>query len=72
MSKSRLSAGHTFLLGIMALMVAALCVTVKVVQENIEARVIMASIWVLIAVWWLVQSALAKRKESSAAPGDLE
>jgi len=56
----------------MALMVAALCVTVKVVQENIEARVIMASIWVLIAVWWLVQSALAKRKESSAAPGDLE
>jgi len=46
----------------MSLMVAALCVTLRVVQENIEARIIMAIIWTVIAIWWLVIAARTKKK----------
>jgi hypothetical protein len=48
----------------MALMVAVLCVTIKVVQENLEARIIMAGIWAIIGIWWLVQSHLSRKRES--------
>lgn len=65
MPKSRLSTGHSFFLGIMALMVALLCVTIEVVQENIEARIIMAAIWIIIAVWWLIQAHLSRKERDS-------
>jgi len=61
MQKSCLSSGHSFFLGLMALMVAVLCVAIKVVQENLEARLIMAGIWAIIGIWWLVQSHLSRR-----------
>jgi hypothetical protein len=60
MSKPGLSANHAFLLGLMALMVAVSLVTIRVLQENIEARIIMASIWAVIGVWWFVQAGTAK------------
>lgn len=56
------SSKHAFFLGIMALMVAVLCVTIRVVQENMEARIIMAAIWAIIAIWWLTQAARARRE----------
>jgi hypothetical protein len=61
MPKSKLSSGHSFFLGIMALMIAVLCVTIRVVHENLEARIIMTGIWAIIATWWLIQSALSRR-----------
>lgn len=62
MPKPMQSSKHAFFLGIMALMVAVLCVTIRVVQENVEARIIMAAIWAIIAVWWLAQAAFARRQ----------
>lgn len=63
MAGSKLSSTHAFLLGLMALMVAALCVTIQVVQENLTARVVMASIWILIALAWLVQARAIRKKD---------
>jgi hypothetical protein len=51
----------------MSLMVAVLCVTIRVVQENIEARIIMAAIWAIIAMWWLVQAALSRKQGKKSA-----
>ncbi|UCE25193.1 MAG: hypothetical protein JSU74_03870 [Candidatus Zixiibacteriota bacterium] len=57
MPGSGISSRHAFFLGIMALLVAVMCVTIRVIEENLEARIIMAVIWVLVAVVWLVQAA---------------
>jgi len=65
MLKLKLSSRHAFLLGLMALMVAVLCLTIRVVQENIEARMIMAVIWTIIAIWWLIQAKISRNRESS-------
>lgn len=65
MPASKLTSGHSFFLGIMALMVAVLCMTIRVVQENLEARVLMAVIWGIIAVWWLVQAGLSRKSADS-------
>jgi hypothetical protein len=47
-------------------MVAVMCVTIQVITENIESRIIMASIWVIIAIAWFVQAARTRRaKEKS-------
>ena len=64
MPSLKFSTGHSFLLGIMALMVAALCLTLRVAQENIEARIIMAVIWIAIAITWLVIAAKNKKSDS--------
>jgi hypothetical protein len=62
------SSGNAFVLGLMALMVAVMCVTIQVITENIESRIIMASIWVIIAIAWFVQAARTRRaKENSLA-----
>jgi len=45
----------------MSLMVAVLCVTIKVIQENMEARIIMASIWIIIAIFWLIKSSASEQ-----------
>jgi hypothetical protein len=45
-------------------MVAVMCVTIRVIEENLEARIIMAVIWAIIAVWWLVQAAKARPADS--------
>lgn len=65
MAGSKLSSTHSFLLGLMALMVAALCVTIQVVQENLTARIIMAGIWILIALAWLAQAHSARKANKS-------
>jgi hypothetical protein len=65
MPKSKLSSEHTFLLGIMALMVGVLCVTIRVVQDNFEARLIMAFIWMIIAIWWFILSTKSRRKANN-------
>lgn len=61
MPKLRMSSGHAFLLAIMALVVAVLCVTIQVLAENLTSRIIMASIWVAIAIAWMVQSVKSRR-----------
>lgn len=63
MPRSGLSSGHAFFLGIMALLVAVMCVTIRVIEQNIEARIIMAAIWVVVATWWLVQAVRSRPKE---------
>jgi Na+/melibiose symporter-like transporter len=66
MSKRNFSSGQAFLLGIMALMVAVLCVTIKVVGENLEARLIMTGIWIIIALWWLYLAGKERRYDRTS------
>ena len=72
MSKSSVSGKYAFFLAIMSLMVAVLCVTIEVIQENLEARIIMATIWIIIGVFWLIKSATIKKPgvESEASKHD--
>ena len=65
MTKTSLSSGQAFFLGIMACMVAVLCVTIEVIAENMQARIIMASIWIIISIWWLIQAYLVRKKTAN-------
>jgi MFS-type transporter involved in bile tolerance (Atg22 family) len=66
MPKLEMSSGHAFLLGVMALVVAVLCVTIHVLTENLASRIIMAAIWVLIAIAWMVQAIRSRRMKEEA------
>lgn len=69
MPKLEMSSTHAFLLAIMALAVAMLSVTIHVLSENFTSRIIMASIWILIAIAWFVQSFRSKRAIGRNGPG---
>jgi hypothetical protein len=64
MSKFKNSSAHYFVMGMMACLVGVLCVTVSVLEENLMSRVIMASIWIIVAVWWLFQAAKTRKSDS--------
>ncbi|NIS15948.1 MAG: hypothetical protein GWN00_24270 [Aliifodinibius sp.] len=62
MPKNTFTSKKAFFLGLMSLMVAVICITLKVLQENFEARLIMAIIWATIGIWWLIQSHISRQK----------
>jgi hypothetical protein len=63
MSDFNNSPAHYFIIGVMACLIGVLCVTVSVLEENLMSRVIMSSIWIIIAVWWLFQAAKARKSD---------